>query len=171
MRKWGIGVERDKSERGLTHVDERGRAHMVDVGDKPVTAREAVARATVRMKPQTLSLIAEGNIPKGDVFCVAKIAGIQAAKKCAELIPMCHPLQLTSIDVALEPGGEDAVVITATVRTTDRTGVEMEALTAAAVAGLTVYDMCKAVDREMVVSDCRLERKSGGVSGDFVRGE
>jgi cyclic pyranopterin phosphate synthase len=142
---------------------------MVDVGDKPVTMREATARATVRMKPETLSLIAEGGVPKGDVFCVAQIAGIQAAKKCWELIPMCHPLELTSVDVTLEPEGADAVAITATARTSGRTGVEMEALTAAAVAGLTVYDMCKAVDKAMVVEGCMLLRKSGGRSGEYAR--
>lgn len=162
-------MDEDRSGSELTHVDGRGRAHMVDVGDKPVTTREATARATVRMKPETLSLIAEGGVPKGDVFCVAQIAGIQAAKKCWELIPMCHPLELTSVDVTLEPEGEDAVAITATARTSGRTGVEMEALTAAAVAGLTVYDMCKAVDREMVVGECMLLRKSGGRSGEYAR--
>lgn len=154
---------------GLTHVDGRGRAHMVDVGDKPVTTREAIARATVKMKPATLSLIVEGKVPKGDVFCVAQIAGIQAAKKCSELIPMCHPLELTSVDVSFEPQGDDRVVVTATARTSGRTGVEMEALTAASVAGLTIYDMCKAVDREMVVDGCMLVRKSGGASGEFTR--
>ncbi len=162
-------MDEDRSGSELTHVDGRGRAHMVDVGDKPVTMREATARATVRMKPETLSLIAEGGVPKGDVFCVAKIAGIQAAKKCWELIPMCHPLELTSVDVTLEPEGADTVAITATARTSGRTGVEMEALTAAAVAGLTVYDMCKAVDKAMVVEGCMLLRKSGGRSGDYAR--
>lgn len=158
-----------KPDSGLTHLDARGRARMVDVGDKPVTAREAVARAMVRMKPETLALIAEGKVPKGDVFCVARIAGIQAAKKCSELIPMCHALQLTSVDIDLVPEGDDTVVITASVRTTDRTGVEMEALTAASVAGLTVYDMCKAVDRAMSLSEVVLVRKSGGASGEFTR--
>jgi len=162
-------MDEDSTGSELTHIDAHGRAHMVDVGGKPVTSREATARTTVRMKPETLAMIAEGTVPKGDVFCVAQIAGIQAAKKCWELIPMCHPLELTSVDVMLEPEGDTAVAITATARTSGRTGVEMEALTAAAVAGLTVYDMCKAVDKGMIVDGCMLLRKSGGRSGSYAR--
>ncbi|RJQ55162.1 MAG: cyclic pyranopterin monophosphate synthase MoaC [Actinobacteria bacterium] len=161
----------DPKSKGLTHVDESGRARMVDVGEKAVTTREAVARAKVRMRPETLSLISEGKVPKGDVFCVAKVAGIQAAKKCSELIPMCHPLPLTVVDLSVAAIDAETVEIVATVKTKGQTGVEMEALTAVSVAALTVYDMCKAVDREMVVSDVALIRKSGGASGEFVREE
>ncbi len=156
----------------LSHIDEQGRARMVDVGDKEVTRREAVARGRLEMAPETLRLILEGGLPKGDVLGTARIAGVMAAKQCANLIPMCHPLRLTSVEIdfsADEPPGE--LSIEAAVRAQDRTGVEMEALTAVSVAGLTVYDMCKAVDKGMVLSDVRLVRKTGGKSGDFMLDE
>ena len=141
---------------------------MVDVGEKPDTARTATARAVVRVSPETARAVQEGDAPKGDVLSVARIAGIQAAKRTAELIPLCHPLALTSVAVELVCVPErSAVEITATCRLKGRTGVEMEALTAAGIAALTVYDMCKSVDRGMVVTDLRLLRKSGGKSGDF----
>ena len=155
----------------LTHLDSQGRANMVDVSDKAQTVREAVAEALVRMRPETLQMIAQGDHPKGDVFAVARIAGIQAAKKTSDLIPLCHPLMLTSVKVELKPEGEDAVRITARCKLTGQTGVEMEALTAASVAALTIYDMCKAVDRGMVIESVRLLEKVGGKSGHFVAGE
>ena len=155
----------------LTHLDSQGRANMVDVSDKAQTVREAVAEALVRMRPETLQMIAQGDHPKGDVFAVARIAGIQAAKKTSDLIPLCHPLMLTSVKVELTPEGADAVRITARCKLTGQTGVEMEALTAASVAALTIYDMCKAVDRGMVIENVRLLEKIGGKSGHFVAGE
>jgi cyclic pyranopterin phosphate synthase len=151
----------------LTHLDSQGRANMVDVTEKALTSREAVAEALVRMLPQTLQMIVEGGHPKGDVFAVARIAGIQAAKKTSELIPLCHPLLLTSVKLELNAEGNDAVRIVARCRLAGQTGVEMEALTAASVAALTIYDMCKAVDRGMVIESVRLLEKSGGKSGDF----
>ena len=155
----------------LTHLDSQGRASMVDVTDKAVTQREAVAEALVRMQPDTLALIVSGGHPKGDVFAVARIAGIQAAKKTFELIPLCHPLLLTSIKVELQALGEDAVRIEARCKLAGQTGVEMEALTAASVAALTIYDMCKAVDRGMTIEGVRLLEKSGGRSGHYRVGE
>jgi cyclic pyranopterin monophosphate synthase len=152
----------------LTHVDEAGAARMVDVSDKAVTAREAVAAGRVLVSPEVVALLRGAGVPKGDTLAVARLAGIMGAKQTAALIPLCHPLALSSVGVDLEVG-DDAVEVTATVRTTDRTGVEMEALTAVAVAGLTVVDMVKAVDKRAVISDIRLLRKSGGKSGDFVR--
>ncbi len=152
----------------LTHLDERGQAHMVDVSDKPATAREAVAESLVQMAAATRALLAEG-APKGDVLATARIAGIQAAKQTSALIPLCHPLPLTHAQVDLEPVPE-GVRITATCRCTGPTGVEMEALTAASVAALTVYDMLKAVDRGMAFS-VRLLAKSGGRSGTWTRKE
>lgn len=141
---------------------------MVDVSGKEETLREATARARVTMRPETLALIAAGTAKKGDVLGVARLAGIMAAKRTADLIPLCHPLPLSSVRIELEPDAEaSAVEITATVRTTGRTGVEMEALTAASIAALTIYDMCKAVDRGMVVENLRVIAKSGGASGDF----
>lgn len=151
----------------LTHLDEHGAARMVDVTDKAVTYRVAVAEASVRMLPQTLAMIVDGRHAKGDVFAVARIAGIQAAKKTSELIPLCHPLLLSSAKVELQPQGEDSVLITATCKLSGQTGVEMEALTAASVAALTIYDMCKAVDKGMVIGNIRLLQKSGGKSGDW----
>jgi indole-3-glycerol phosphate synthase len=153
---------------GFTHLDAEGRARMVDVSDKQETDREAIAGARVVMRPETLERIRSGDVAKGDVLAVARLAGIMAAKRTAELIPLCHPLALTSVKVELECVPErSAVEITATCKLRGRTGVEMEALTAASVAALTVYDMCKAVDRGMVVTDLRLLRKSGGKSGNW----
>ncbi|MCI8209602.1 cyclic pyranopterin monophosphate synthase accessory protein [Pseudomonas sp. S25] len=152
----------------LTHLDSQGRANMVDVTDKAVTSREAVAEALIRMLPDTLQMIVSGGHPKGDVFAVARIAGIQAAKKTSDLIPLCHPLMLTSIKVELSAEGEDAVRIVARCKLAGQTGVEMEALTAASVAALTIYDMCKAVDRGMVIENVRLLEKLGGKSGHFI---
>lgn len=151
----------------LTHLDSQGRANMVDVTDKAVTSREAAAQARVRMLPQTLRMIVDGEHPKGDVFAVARIAGIQAAKKTSDLIPLCHPLMLTSIKLELRADGDDGVLISARCKLAGQTGVEMEALTAASVAALTIYDMCKAVDRGMVIENVRLLEKLGGKSGHF----
>jgi cyclic pyranopterin phosphate synthase len=154
----------------LSHLDEQGRARMVDVGAKAETERLAVARARITMQPATLALIQTGSVKKGNVLTVAQIAGIQAAKRTHELIPMCHPLLLTHVAVELAPGEtaqEAWIDIEATVRTTGKTGVEMEALTAASVAALTVYDMCKAADRSMRISDVHLVHKSGGRSGTW----
>jgi cyclic pyranopterin phosphate synthase len=156
----------------LSHLDEQGRARMVDVSEKEVTSRIAVARGIIRMRPQTLALILEDKIEKGDVFSVARVAGIMAAKKTSDLIPMCHPLNITSVEIDLLPQETPAAVeIEATVRVNGKTGVEMEAMTAVAIAGLTIYDMCKAVDREMSIGEIRLLKKSGGKSGTFVRKE
>ena len=152
---------------GLTHFDAAGNAVMVDVGGKAVTDREASARARVVMRPATLRMILAGTAKKGDVFGVARLAGIMAAKRTADLIPLCHPLPITAVTVELAADGKDGVDILATVKTTGRTGVEMEALTAASVAALTVYDMCKAVDRGMRIEGLRVVAKSGGKSGDF----
>ncbi|HWP34698.1 MAG TPA: cyclic pyranopterin monophosphate synthase MoaC [Thermodesulfobacteriota bacterium] len=163
-----------KGER-LTHFDESGAARMVDVGAKPVTRREAVARGAVRMQEATFRRIVDRTVEKGDVLGVARVAGIMAAKRTGELIPMCHPLPLSSValDFRLVPpsaaGGEGVVEIEARAAVEARTGVEMEALTAVAVAALTIYDMCKAVDRGMVIEAIRLVRKSGGESGTYVR--
>lgn len=151
----------------LTHLDAEGRAAMVDVGSKPETERAATACARVAMQAETLRMILAGEAKKGDVFGVARIAGIMAAKRTAELIPLCHPLPISAVAVDIAPDGEHGVVVSATVRTTGRTGVEMEALTAASVAALTIYDMCKAVDRAMRVDGLRVVAKSGGASGDF----
>lgn len=154
----------------LSHLDEQGRARMVDVSDKEVTSRIAVARGHVQMRPETLALIRGGKVEKGDVFSVARVAGIMAAKKTAELIPMCHPLAITSVKVELSTADNPArVEIEACVKVNGKTGVEMEALTAVSAAGLTIYDMCKAVDREMTIGEIRLVEKSGGKSGTFVR--
>ena len=151
----------------LTHLDSQGRANMVDVTDKAVTSREALAQAVVRMRPETLEMIVSGGHPKGDVFAVARIAGIQAAKKTSDLIPLCHPLMLTSVKVELSAQGSDAVLIVARCKLSGQTGVEMEALTAASVAALTIYDMCKAVDRGMTIDNVRVLEKLGGKSGHF----
>ena len=142
---------------------------MVDTTAKPDTAREARASAVVRMLPATLALIRDRKVAKGDVFEVARLAGIMAAKKTSDLIPLCHPLPITGVTVDLAPEGDDAVRIVATVKVVGKTGVEMEALTAASVAALTVYDMCKAVDRGMTIEQVRLEEKAGGKSGNYVR--
>ena len=156
----------------LTHLDAEGRARMVDVTEKEVTHRVAVACGAVFMRPETLKLIVEKKIEKGDVFSVARVAGIMAAKKTPELIPMCHPLNITTVEIKLIPLENPArVEIEALVKVEGKTGVEMEAMTAVAVCGLTIYDMCKAVDREMSVSEIRLVKKSGGKSGTFIRKE
>jgi cyclic pyranopterin phosphate synthase len=154
----------------LTHFDAKGRAVMVDVSDKAATERLAVASGRVVMRPDTLKLILAKGVAKGDVLTVAQLAGIAGAKRTPDLVPLCHPLALTSVKLALKPDRKrSAIAIEARVKTTGRTGVEMEALTAVAVAALTVYDMCKAVDRAMVLSDIRLEHKSGGKSGTYER--
>ncbi len=152
----------------LSHFTERGDARMVEVGAKPETARVAIASGQVRVAAETARQIARGAIGKGDVLAVARLAGIQAAKRAHELIPLCHPLRLTGVDVDLELAGT-TVRITATVRAHDRTGVEMEALTAVSVAALTVYDMCKAIDRGITIEEIRLDEKSGGKSGTWRR--
>ena len=156
----------------LTHIDAEGKARMVDVSDKTVTVREAVARGFVSMKPETVRLILDKNIPKGDVIATARIAGMMAAKKTGELIPMCHPLNLTSVAVEMNVEEEkNRVRVEARVKTVGQTGVEMEALTAVSVAALTIYDMCKAVDKEMMIADIVLVEKRGGKSGEFRRKE
>ncbi len=152
----------------LTHFDEDGQAHMVDVSDKAVTDRVAVAEAFVRMKPETLALVIAGTAKKGDVLGVARLAGIMGAKKCADLIPLCHPLPITKVALDLAPDAElPGVRITATVKTTGQTGVEMEALTAASVAALTVYDMLKAAEKSMEIGGLRVVLKDGGKSGRY----
>ena len=151
----------------LTHLDAKGEARMVDVSAKDVTERVALAEGFVVMRPETLALIREGQMRKGDVLATARIAGIMAAKRTHELIPLCHPLALSGIQVEIEPAGADRLHVTARVKVTGRTGVEMEALTAASVACLTIYDMAKAVDRGMTITGLRLLEKSGGASGDW----
>lgn len=153
----------------LTHFDESGASRMVDVGAKAETERVARASAVVRMKPATLALIRDKQVAKGDVLEVARLAGIMAAKKTADLIPLCHPLPLTSVKVGFSFPADDAVRVEAVAKVFARTGVEMEALTAVTVAALTVYDMCKAADRAMVIESVRLEEKDGGASGHFAR--
>ena len=155
---------------GFTHLDEAGRARMVDVSDKDITRREATARATVLMQPETARLIASGGVAKGDVLAVAQVAGVMAAKRTPDLIPLCHPLPISGVDMTFDLDVERAQLeIRATVRVTSRTGVEMEALTAVSVAALTVYDMCKAVDRGMTLNNIELLHKAGGKSGEFSR--
>ncbi|MCZ6887453.1 MAG: cyclic pyranopterin monophosphate synthase MoaC [Gammaproteobacteria bacterium] len=153
----------------LTHINEAGEASMVDVSDKAVTGRVAVAEATLSMASDTLSQIVDGTVPKGDVLAVARIAGIQAAKRTSDLIPLCHPLSITKVTVEFEPVDAETLRITALCKVTGQTGVEMEALTAASIAALTVYDMCKAIDRGMTVERVRLMRKAGGKSGPWQR--
>ena len=152
----------------LTHLNHKGEAHIVDVGGKPVTARRAVARATLEAKPETIAAIAGGSLKKGDALAVARIAGIMAAKKTSELIPLCHPIALDRVEVAIS-AEDGTLTILATAETRDRTGVELEALTAAAGAALTLYDMAKGIDRAMRVTAVELMEKSGGKSGDFRR--
>ena len=165
-----MGVSDADQSGGLTHLDAAGRARMVDVGQKPATDRRATARAIVRVSPQTASAVLAGDAPKGDVLGVARIAGIQAAKRTAELIPLCHPLALSHVDVAAAVDEQRAeVVITAEARTTGPTGVEMEALTAASVAALTVYDMVKGLERGAEIAEIVLVAKSGGRSGEWRR--
>ena len=154
----------------LTHINARGEAHMVDVGAKASTERRAVAEGFITMEPATLELVLNGNNKKGDVLAVARIAGIMAAKKTSELVPLCHPISLTSVEVDLRPDTvRNHIHCISTARTTGQTGVEMEALTAAQIALLTIYDMCKAVDRGMTITDVRLLEKSGGKSGNWKR--
>ena len=152
----------------LTHLNQRGEAHIVDIGDKAVTRRRAVATARLEAKPETVALILGGELKKGDALAVARVAGIMAAKKTAELIPLCHPIPLTKVSVEIAGDGP-ALLITATAETTAQTGVEMEAMTAASVAALTLYDMAKSHDRAMRIASVQLEEKSGGKSGDFHR--
>lgn len=154
---------------GLTHLDEAGRARMVDVSSKGETVREAVAEGRVTMRPSTLRRIVEGGMPKGDVFACARIAGIMAAKETSRLIPLCHALPLSAVEVEITPDGDDALAIRCRARTVGRTGVEMEALTGVTLAALTVYDMCKAVDRDMEIGPIRLVEKRGGRSGTYRR--
>ena len=159
-------------EQDFTHFNDQGRARMVDVGEKPVTVRTAQAAARVLVNPKTFALIRSGGMKKGDVLTVAQVAGVMGAKRTPDLIPMCHPILLDGIDLKLSLDEERcSVEIVATVSCDGRTGVEMEALTAASTAALTVYDMCKAVQKDMVITDLRLLRKTGGVHGDFERGE
>ena len=154
----------------FSHIDEKGKARMVDVTAKKASSREAVARGKVLMSRDTLSLIEKGKIPKGDVFGVAKIAGIMAAKKTSEMIPMCHPLELTGVDIAFTSNADlGEITIEARVKNVGRTGVEMEAMTAVSVAALTIYDMCKSADKKIVLTDIKLISKQGGKSGSFVR--
>lgn len=157
-------------EKILTHLNERGEVHMVDVGDKAVTARRAVARGRIDMQPETLALISEGGHPKGDVLAVARVAAIMSAKRTSDIIPLCHPLFLTSVEVEFTLDEKNTCVhCTVTTETRERTGVEMEALVAVNAGLLTIYDMCKAVDRGMVISDVCLQEKSGGRSGEWKR--
>lgn len=156
----------------LSHFDEEGRARMVDVGAKPITQRMAIASGRVIMKPETLRCIKDRKIEKGDVFAVARVAGIMAAKKTSDLIPMCHPLAIENVEIDFQEDLEKSEVIISTkVKYTGKTGVEMEALVATATAALTIYDMCKAIDRGMIISDIKLLKKSGGKSGTFIRAE
>ena len=152
----------------LTHLNERGEAHIVDIGAKAITARRAVARATLEAQPETIDAILGGTLKKGDALAVARIAGIMAAKKTSDLIPLCHPIALSKVEIDIAGEG-NSLVILATAETSDRTGVEMEAMTAAAVAALTLYDMAKGIDRAMRVTTVELMEKSGGKSGDFRR--
>ncbi len=163
-------MDRDGSKEKFTHIDRHGRAKMVDVGAKAVSQRRAVADGTVIIGKKAFDLLVNGNIPKGDVLAVARVAGIMAAKKVDELIPLCHPLPIDSVEIDFEYDHKDyAVNITATVSVSGKTGVEMEALTAVSVAALTIYDMCKAVDKGMVIGPVRLKYKSGGKSGTWIR--
>ena len=152
----------------LTHINEKGEAHMVDVGDKALTRRSATARSTILVSNDVLDAIGSGTVEKGDVFSVARIAGIQAAKKCADLIPLCHPLMLSKVEVEIHSNAsKQQIIVEATCKLSGKTGVEMEALTACSVAALTIYDMCKAIDKGMIISDTRLISKTGGKSGDW----
>ncbi len=154
----------------LTHLDEKGRARMVEIGHKKETDRVAIAEGTITMKPATLELILDGSVAKGDVLQTARLAGIMASKKTPELIPLCHQILISSTVVDLEPdSGTSTIKVRATVSTTGKTGVEMDALTAVSVAALTIYDMCKAVDKDMVISDIMLIEKTGGKSGHYIR--
>lgn len=160
----------EKTMETLTHITEDGAALMVDVGAKEITRREAQAQAVVTMRPETRALILSGGVPKGDVLAAARIAGVMAAKQTSALIPLCHPIPLDSAQIEITPQGENRLYIKASARCSYKTGVEMEALTAAAVAALTIYDMCKAVDRAMEIGEIWVLKKSGGRNGDYVRG-
>ena len=162
-------MDMEMSHLQLSHIDQKGNAHMVDVGDKPITARMAIAQAEISMQPETLAMICQGTMPKGDVFACARIAGIMAAKRTFELIPMCHPLPIESVSVDFEIEKPGRVRVKAMLQCSWKTGIEMEALTAASVAALTVYDMCKAVDRGMEIQNICLIEKAGGKSGHYVR--
>jgi cyclic pyranopterin phosphate synthase len=155
--------------KGLTHLNERGEAHIVDIGDKAVTRRRALAQARIVARAETIAAIMGGGLKKGDALAVARIAGIMAAKKTSDLIPLCHPIPLTKVSVDIVADGTEAILIRATAETTGQTGVEMEALVAASTAALTLYDMAKAIDRAMTITDIWLLEKSGGKSGDFSR--
>lgn len=161
-------MEKTAGSDPLTHFNEQGRARMVDVSDKEITARAATAETRVTMSPETLRRILDGGVAKGDVLAVAQIAGIQAAKRTSDWIPMCHPLPLTGVNIRFADNGKDTLFIAAEVRTTGKTGVEMEALTAVSAAALTVYDMCKALQKDMEIGPTRLVAKSGGKSGDYA---
>jgi cyclic pyranopterin phosphate synthase len=163
--------DRKRGKGGLSHIDARGRAKMVDVGEKPITERVAIAAAAIRMRPATLRLIRSGKVAKGEVLAVARIAGILAAKRTAEIIPLCHPLPIEVCGIDFTPRASGRLDIEATVRVSGKTGVEMEALTAVSAAALTVYDMCKAVDRGMTITNVRLIEKRGGRSGIYRRRE
>lgn len=162
-------MDTEMSHLQLSHIDQKGNAHMVDVGDKPITARMAIAQAEISMQPETLAMICQGTMPKGDVFACARIAGIMAAKRTFELIPMCHPLPIESVSVDFEIEKSGRVRVKAMLQCNWKTGIEMEALTAASVAALTVYDMCKAVDRGMEIQNICLVEKDGGKSGHYIR--
>lgn len=153
----------------LSHINDAGEANMVDVSGKPQTRRTALAEGLVRMRPETLQQIIEHGVPKGDVLAVARVAGIQGAKRCSDLIPLCHPLPISKVTVDFSTPAEDVLLVRAEVRVTGNTGVEMEALTAVSIAALTIYDMCKAMDKGMVIEQLRLLRKEGGKSGTWVR--
>lgn len=164
------GRRKEAGEKGLTHLDEKGRARMVDVSSKKVTERTAVAQASIKMGRSTLDLILNAGIKKGDVLAVAQVAGIMAAKRTSELIPMCHPISITSVNMDFQVDEENSTITaTVTAKTMDRTGIEMEALTGAAVAALTIYDMCKGVDRSMTITGIKLLAKAGGRSGTYLR--
>ena len=168
-RETGAASDPEEPAKSLTHLDDEGRARMVDVGDKPVTDREATAKGHVAVQPETLRLIKDGLMKKGDVLTIAQLAGIMGAKRTSELIPLCHPLPLNQVSVDFELDESNSrIEITASARTSSKTGVEMEALTAVSVAALTVYDMCKAVDRGIRIENIRLVRKRGGQSGDIT---
>ena len=154
----------------FTHLNDAGRARMVDVSDKPKTARLAKAAGKIQMNPETLNLVKSGGVSKGDVLAVAQVAGIMAAKKTSDMVPMCHPLMLTGVDIAFEYQN-DGIALTATVKCNGETGVEMEALTAVSVAALTIYDMCKSLQKDMTITDIRLLEKTGGKSGEYMREE
>ena len=164
------GGKKTAREPKLTHLDEQGRARMVDVGSKRPTERIAVAQAQGFMKPETLTLVMDAGLKKGDALAVAQVAGIMAAKRTYELIPMCHPIKISAVNIEFAIDAESSsITVVATAKTRDRTGIEMEALTAAATAALTIYDMCKGVDRAITISNVQLQKKSGGRSGTFTR--